>query len=69
MGKINDRHDAIADALVECLVDLQAVNVPPNNNRETSLAITKLEECLFWLHASIEMGAGRARSVEGTSAP
>jgi hypothetical protein len=43
------------------------VNLPPYATRETSLAITKLEEALHWLAART---ADRVRrGVEGTSQP
>jgi hypothetical protein len=44
---------------------LQGVNVPPHANRETSLAITKLEEAVLWLNERTRRR--EARGVEGTS--
>jgi hypothetical protein len=63
---VRERHEqarACARTAAEFLVDL----LPPG--RETSLAITKLEEVLFWANAAIARdGAGDALNAP-TSAP
>jgi hypothetical protein len=41
------------ESQIEDLIEsLRIANEPPNNCRETSLAITKLEEALHWLQTS-----------------
>lgn len=57
-----------ADDVLDVVLDyLRAVNVPPFNARETSLAITDIESAQNWLRRRT---ANRiARGVEGTSTP
>lgn len=54
--------------VIEVLIDrLKSMNVPPYNTRETSLAITALEEADNWLQRRTRDRI--RRGVEGTSAP
>ena len=46
---------------------LNGVNTPPFRTRETSLAITKIEEAQHWLEA--RTNARVKRVVEGTNTP
>lgn len=54
--------------VIELLIErLKSLNLPPYNTRETSLAITALEEAENWLHRRTRDRV--ARGVEGTSLP
>lgn len=57
-----------ADDVLEQVLDyLRAVNTPPYGSRETSLAITNIEQGLMWLRERTRQR--EARGVEGTSQP
>ena len=56
----------VEDVIVLLADRLRALNLPPYNTRETSLAITALEEAENWLHRRTRDRIGRG--VEGTSA-
>jgi len=67
VGEVGVNGDQVDDIIRACRDLLREFNVPPHNNRQTSLAITKLEEATFWLRDRTE--EREARGVEGTSAP
>ena len=45
------RHEAVRDTLLEAAEAITVLTGPPT--REQSLAITKLEEAMFWANAAI----------------
>jgi hypothetical protein len=55
------------DVIGSVLGYLRTVSQPPHANRQTSLAITKLEEAAFWLRDRTE--ERERRGVEGTNQP
>ena len=55
------------DVIKGLILRLQALNQPPHNCRENSLAITKLEEALHWLEHRTKLR--REQGVEGTNEP
>ena len=55
----------VEDVIAVLIDRLRSLNVPPYNTRETSLAITALEEADNWLHRRTRDRI--ARGVEGTS--
>ena len=55
------------DVIDVLIARLKGFNVPPHNNRETSLAITALEEAQNWLWRRTR--ERELRNVEGTSQP
>ncbi len=57
-----------APEVLECIADyLREVSKPPHNSRETSIAITKIEEAVLWLDK--RTADRKERGVEGTSKP
>lgn len=53
------------ESLIECIIDrLKTVNVGELASRETSVAITKLEEAIMWLEK--RSNDRKIRNVEGT---
>lgn len=63
-GENGTTNEQVILALVE---RLEALNKPPYNCRENSLAITHLQEALHWLQH--RTAARVSRGVEGTSTP
>jgi hypothetical protein len=57
----------VQDVIAVCIEKLRSFNIPPHNNRETSLAITALEEADNWLERRTRERV--QRGVEGTSKP
>ena len=57
----------IDEVLAACVEKLRALNQPPYDTRETSLAITHIEEAIHWLEARTRDRI--RRGVEGTSIP
>lgn len=56
------------EELLELVAErLRQLNVPPLNSRETSLAITHIEEAILWLEERTRDRV--ARGVEGTHVP
>jgi len=66
IGEVGVNGCQVEDVIDAAIHRLQELNAPPHNNRETSLAITALEQAKLWL---IKRTMDReARGVEGTSA-
>jgi hypothetical protein len=64
----NGENGMQADEVIETVLDyLRALNVPPFNRRETSLAITDLESAQNWLRRRTLDRL--TRGVEGTNTP
>lgn len=57
----------VEDVIAVCIDRLKSLNVPPYNTRETSLAITALEEADNWLQRRTRDRI--RRGVEGTNQP
>jgi len=55
------------DVIAVLIARLKGLNVPPYNTRETSLAITALEDAQNWLWRRTR--EREERNVEGTSKP
>ncbi len=55
----------VEDVIAVCVARLQELNVAPHGNRETSEAITHLQEVENWLNRRTR--DREARGVEGTS--
>lgn len=54
-----EAHQTVRDVLLEAADKIVTVTGPPT--REQSLAITKLEEAMFWANAAIARGDGPAQ--------
>lgn len=48
-----ERHELVRDLFKHCAHSINAVVQPGEASREKSLAITKLEEAMFWANAAI----------------
>lgn len=68
LGGERDTNGVVIEDLISVVIDrLTALNQPPYNCRENSIALTKLEEALLWLGK--RTADRRARGVEGTETP